>query len=135
MPTEAICALDVPVLSDDNCALFLWSTSPLLPDGLQVMEAWGFEYKASMIWRKPRAPGIGWFVNTYHEILLIGVRGQAHPVLKVDSVIDAPVTEHSHKPDIFYELIEAMHPVAARVELFARCSREGWQAWGNTDVQ
>ena len=135
MSTEEICALDVRGLAADDCALFLWATSPLLPDALSVMAAWGFTYKASMIWVKDRAPGIGWFVNTKHELLLIGVRGEdVHPAEKVDSVIGPlKVTEHSRKPDEFAALIEVMYggEDVPKVELSARRERLGWKVWGN----
>jgi N6-adenosine-specific RNA methylase IME4 len=47
-----------------------------------------------------------------------------------DSVFEAPVTGHSRKPDVAYEMIEAMYS-GPYVELFARRPREGWVAWGD----
>jgi len=130
MAIEDICALPVGDLAADECVLFLWATSPLLPEALRVMAAWGFEYKASRVWVKNRAPGLGWFVNTRHEFLLIGVRGRGHPKIKIDSVIEADVTGHSAKPHIVYEQIEQCYD-GPYIELFARNTREGWHSWGN----
>jgi N6-adenosine-specific RNA methylase IME4 len=45
MTAEDICALPVPSLTADNCALFLWTSWPMLKEAFQVIEAWGFEYK------------------------------------------------------------------------------------------
>ena len=130
MTVEEIADLPVGDLAGDECVLLLWATSPLLPEAFEVMEAWGFEYKASRVWIKNRAPGIGWFVNTRHEFLLIGVRGQGHPKEKLDSVIEAPVTRHSAKPHLLYDEIEWCYD-GPYIELFARNEREGWECWGN----
>jgi len=130
MSVEDICEQPIGDLAGDECVLFMWATSPLLPEAFRVMEAWGFEYKASRVWIKNRAPGIGWFVNTRHELLLIGVRGQGHPKEKLDSVIEAPVTRHSAKPHTVYDEIEWCYD-GPYVELFARNEREGWESWGN----
>lgn len=117
--------------ADEHCALFLWVTSPILPDGLRVMEAWGFEYKASIIWDKEKAPGMGWWVNTKHEFLLIGSKGDIGvPKEKPDSVFRYPVGKHSEKPPIIRSMIELMFP-GPYIELFARQRVAGWEAWGN----
>lgn len=131
MPIDDICAMPVRDRADDNAVLFLWATSPLLPDALAVMKAWGFEYKACMVWKKNRAPGAGWWLHTYHELLLIGERGNFKPVIRPASVIDAPVSDHSRKPEKFYEVITEMYPGAKRLELFAREDRPGWDVFGN----
>ena len=131
MTTDAICALPVSAISGDRSVLFLWVTSPLLPDGLRVLSAWGFDYKASMVWIKNRAPGIGWFARTRHEFLLIGTRVSAHPIEKLDSVIEADVSVHSRKPMAAHDAIETMYPGVRSIELFARTARAGWDTWGN----
>lgn len=135
MSVEALCAL--PLFDAtfpkhaDPCVLFLWATSPLLPSAIVVLEQWGFTYKACMTWIKDRAPGLGWWLHTRHELLLIGSRGAVQPLERVDSVITAAVTEHSRKPLEAYAAIELMFPGLRRVELFARQPRAGWDVWGN----
>lgn len=133
MTTEAISAMKIPAAPDS--VLFLWATVPLLPDALAVMAAWGFTYKSGFVWVKNRGPGIGWFLTTKHEHLLIGVRGEVgHPTAKPDSVVQLPATQHSRKPDEFYGLIEGMYGNAqadTHIELFARRKRDGWTSWGN----
>ena len=115
-----------------NGVLFLWVTAPMMSEGLTVLHGWGYDYQNQMIWRKPRAPGMGWWLFTEHEVVLIGERGSFRPVERVPSVFDAPVRAHSQKPDEFYALVERMYPGTRRVELFARTKRPGWgDVWGN----
>ena len=116
---------------EKESVLFLWVPEALLPEGLLVVKAWGFEYKAQMVWKKDRAPGMGWWVNSKHELLFIGARGtELHPATKYDSVFESPVTNHSRKPELVYEMIEKMY-TGPYIELFARNTREGWVSWGN----
>jgi N6-adenosine-specific RNA methylase IME4 len=134
MSIDDICELRIDKLTVHNSVLFLWATSPLLPDAFKVIEAWGFNYKASMVWVKDRAPGMGWWINTKHELLLIACKDINHPAIKLDSVIRASVTIHSKKPAEFYEAIEEMYPESKKIELFARQARKGWEAWGNEQI-
>jgi N6-adenosine-specific RNA methylase IME4 len=46
------------------------------------------------------------------------------------SVIHAPVSKHSEKPEEFYGVIEAYFPNLAKIELNARAARSGWDSWG-----
>jgi N6-adenosine-specific RNA methylase IME4 len=133
MATEEIAALPVATLAAPDAVLFMWTTSPHLPEALQVMEAWGFKYETSVVWVK-HAIGMGHWVRNRHELLLIGSRGDMpHPApsARPDSVIEAPRREHSRKPDETYGKIEQMYPELPKIELFARQARAGWAAWGN----
>jgi N6-adenosine-specific RNA methylase IME4/ParB-like chromosome segregation protein Spo0J len=133
LTTEAICALPVGTVATEAAVLFLWCVAPNLPEALQVMRAWGFEYETSVVWVK-HAIGTGYWVRNRHELLLIGSRGNMpHPApsARPDSVIEAPRREHSRKPDEAYEMIERMYPELLRIELFARHARPGWDCWGN----
>ncbi len=130
MPLADICALQVPATKD--AVLFLWATSPLLPEALQVVNAWGFTYKGSMVWDKDMGTG-NWVLNA-HELLLIAVRGDMPcpaPANRPKSVIHAPRGKHSAKPEAFAEAIDRMFPGLPKVEMFARQAREGWTVWGN----
>ena len=131
--TDAICRRPVEKIAADDCVLFLWATVPMLPDAIDVMRAWGFEYKSHCMWRKDRI-GTGYWFRNAHELLLVGTRGKIPaPAMGTqwESVIDAPVGKHSEKPDKFYELIEAYFPNLPKIELNARAARPGWDAWGN----
>ena len=131
MSIEEIKSLDVQTLAGEPCVLFLWATSPLLPEAIEVIKSWGFEYRASRVWIKERAPGIGWWVKTKHEFLLIATKnGNAHPDIKLDSIIHGENKIHSRKPENVYTDIEACYS-GNKIELFARERRDGWEAWGN----
>jgi len=131
MPLPEIAALPVSDLCNDQTVLFMWATSPLLPDAVAVIDAWGFEYKASMVWDKGRAPGMGWFVMTHHELLLIATRaGNPHPLERPVSVMRFTPGAHSAKPHEVYGIIESMYH-GPYCELFARERREGWESFGN----
>jgi N6-adenosine-specific RNA methylase IME4 len=131
LSVEGINILDVPAA--DDAVLFMWATVPMLPQALQLMELWGFDYKSHCVWVKDR-PGTGfWFRNT-HELLLVGTRGDLPapaPGTQYASVIEAAVGEHSAKPAAFAEMIEELFPSLPAVELFARGPRLGWDVWGN----
>jgi N6-adenosine-specific RNA methylase IME4 len=132
MTLEEIKALDVP--SADNSALILWATAPKLPEALEVMGAWGFQYKTCAVWDKEKI-GMGYWFRGQHELLLVGTKGQFSPPppeARVSSVYREARGEHSAKPERYYEMIEAMFPGRTYLELFAR-SRHGerWEVWGN----
>ena len=134
MPIDEICGLAVAEIAAADSVLFLWATAPLLTEAIQVVESWGFTYKAQFVWDKVKGFN-GHYNDVRHELLLVATRGSCVP--KIDtldpSIVQAKRTQHSRKPDCFYELIERMYPPGERthVELFARRSRNGWQSWGN----
>ena len=130
-------ARDVAAIAADDCVLFLWATAPMLPQALEVMAAWGFTYKSHTIWRKADDDGLmlgtGYWFRNGHELLLVGTRGKAvAPAMgeQFPSVIDHPALRHSEKPGRFAELIEAYFPNLPKIELNARATRPGWDAWG-----
>jgi N6-adenosine-specific RNA methylase IME4 len=131
--TDAIKSRDVPSIAADNCVLFLWATVPMLPQALEVMDGWGFEYKSHVTWNKDKI-GTGYWFRNKHEILLLGTKGKVPapaPGEQWASVIDAAVGKHSEKPAAFAEMIEEYFPNLPKIELNARGSaREGWTAWG-----
>ena len=132
METKDICALPVKELAAENSVLWLWTTSPKLYEAKQVIDAWGYDYKASMIWDKIKH-NVGYYVSVRHEFLLICTRGSClpdNPKLH-DSVVTEERTEHSKKPKVFYEIIEDLYK-GPKIELFARGEpRTGWIFWGN----
>ena len=132
MPLSDICSLPVNEIADDDCVLFMWTTSPLLEDSFRVINDWGFSYKASMIWDKVKH-NVGHYVSVRHELILIATKGRPPKVPKlVDSVYEEPRARHSKKPDYFATLISELYPDANRVELFRRgVAPDGWSVWGN----
>jgi N6-adenosine-specific RNA methylase IME4/ParB-like chromosome segregation protein Spo0J len=132
MPLAEIKALEIPSAADAIC--FLWAVNSLLPEALEVLAAWGFEYKTNFAWVKP-SPALGRWHRGRHELLLVGTKGDfpaPEPEDCPESVIEAPRGRHSEKPACVYELLERMYPEASKLELFARGKpRPGWTAWGN----
>lgn len=139
MGLKAICELPVGLVSADPSHLYLWVPNPMLPDGLEVMKAWGFTYKANIIWHKvrkdggPDGRGVGFYFRNTTEILLFGIRGSLRtlaPGRRQVNIIRTMKQEHSRKPDEHYRIIESCSP-GPFLELFARGSRRGWSTWGN----
>lgn len=140
MTLDEICAMNVKDVSADTAHLYLWVPNALLPEGLRVMEAWGFKYKSNLVWQKirkdgePDGRGVGFYFRNTTEILLFGVKGKNARTLAPGrsqvNVIKTRKREHSRKPDEQYTLIEACSP-GEYLELFSRGEREGWIVWGN----
>ena len=133
MTIDDIINLDVPSIAADDCILFMWATSPLLPDALAVMSAWGFTYKTNCVWVKDKI-GTGYWYRSQHEILLVGTKGNIPapaPGTQASSVIIAPVGEHSAKPDWVHTVIEQYFPNLPKLEMHCRgTGRDGWAVWG-----
>lgn len=131
MSTDEIKALEIP--SAKKSILYLWVTAPMLPEGLEVMKAWGFKYKSQYVWDKLLV-GIGHWARGQHENLLVGTKGKwptPPPAVRWASVIKEQRREHSRKPESVYEMIEEYYPGKRYLETFARYRRTGWTTWGN----
>lgn len=143
MQLEEIKALPVSKVADEKCHLYLWVPNALLPEGLEVMQAWGFEYKTNIIWEKvrkdgmPDGRGVGFYFRNVTEILLFGIRGDKNRTLDPGrsqvNLIRSIKREHSRKPDEFVNLIERCSS-APFLEIFARGDRAGWDMWGDQAV-
>jgi N6-adenosine-specific RNA methylase IME4 len=140
MALADICALPVEAVAAKTAHLYLWTPNALLPDALQVMAAWGFQYKGNLVWHKVRKDGgsdgrgVGFYFRNVTEMCLFGVRGPnartLAPARSQVNVIESRKREHSRKPDEQYEIIEKCSP-GPYLELFARGERPGWTVWGN----
>lgn len=140
MRLSDILALPVAQVTDDTAHLYLWVPNALLPEGLKVLEAWGFQYKSNLVWHKvrkdggPDGRGVGFYFRNTTELILFGVKGKNARTLQPGrsqvNIIRTMKREHSRKPDEQYALIESCSP-GPFLEMFARGSREGWTTWGN----
>lgn len=133
MTLEEICAMPVGDLATDDAMLYLWATAPKLAECMTVITAWGFEYRTNIVWDK-ESIGMGYHARNQHEILLIAKRGNIPPPqagTQPSSVHREKRTEHSAKPDFYYEMIEGAYPQLPKMELFCRSPRAGWSVWGN----
>jgi N6-adenosine-specific RNA methylase IME4 len=139
MTVRQICSLAVAEVVADQAHLYLWVPNALLPEGLQVMESWGFRYVSNLVWAKrrkdggPDGRGVGFYFRNVTELILFGVRGSMRtlaPGRRQVNMIETRKREHSRKPDEAYDIIEACSP-GPYIELFARYPRPGWTVWGD----
>lgn len=144
MSTSALAALPVGDLATGDAMLFMWATFPNIDQALQVMKAWGFQYKtAAFVWVKTNKKnhatffwGMGAYTRANAEVCLLGVRPgtRARAVVKrrdVHQIVSAPVDRHSQKPQIVRDRIVQLVGDVPRIELFARTASPGWAVWGN----
>lgn len=139
MTLSDIMALPVAGITDEIAHLYLWVPNALLPDGFRVMEAWGFQYKANIVWHKvrkdggPDGRGVGFYFRNTTEIILFGIKGKNARTLAPGrsqvNIIRTMKREHSRKPDEQYPIIEACSP-GPFLELFGRGGRKNWVTWG-----
>lgn len=144
LSTDEIASMPVSSLAAERAHLYLWVPNALLPEGLRVMAAWGFTYKANLVWHKirkdggPDGRGVGFYFRNTTELVLFGVRGAnartLAPGRRQVNIIKSMKREHSRKPDELYSLIEECS-WGPYLELFARGPRPGWDAWGDQSVE
>jgi N6-adenosine-specific RNA methylase IME4 len=134
-------ALPVADISADTAHLYLWCPNALLPEGIEVLRAWGFKYKSNLVWHKVRRDGgsdgrgVGFYFRNVTELILFGIRGKGSaartlaPGRRQVNLLATRKREHSRKPDEQYDIIEACSR-GPFLEMFARGSRKGWATWG-----
>ena len=137
---EEIEQLPVFGITQDVAHLYLWVPNALLPQGLSVMKAWGFQYKSNIVWHKirkdggPDGRGVGFYFRNVTELLLFGVKGKnartLQPGRRQVNFLATRKREHSRKPDEQYAIIESCSP-GPFLELFARGIRPRWTVWGH----
>jgi N6-adenosine-specific RNA methylase IME4 len=137
MNLEDIKSLSVP--ANENCALFLWVTYPMLQEGFEVINAWGFTYRTcAFTWVKTTLDGnkfpigLGYWTRANPELCLLATKGR---ILREDkgvrNLVISPRREHSRKPDEVRDMILRLVGDLPRIELFARQKTDGWDVWGN----
>ena len=146
---DVLSLIDVNSIADDDCVLFMWATFPKIKEALELMEAWGFEYKTNAFtWVKKNKIKDSWFwgmgswTRNNAEYCLLGVKGKPKRISKgIHSVVDTKIGDHSQKPfEVRSRIVELMGDIP-RIELFARDSgdkdlfgknrMDGWDVWGN----
>jgi N6-adenosine-specific RNA methylase IME4 len=144
-PDEAIASLPIPDLLAKKGVLFLWTTSPRFDAAIECLKEWKLYYRGiAFVWVKARKDGkpIGAqgirpsIVKPTAEYVIAASKVAKGRPLKlcdesIPNVVLAPRREHSQKPDEVQGFIERMYPDASRLEMFARSTRPGWDAWGN----
>jgi len=137
---QDICNIQVKEITDNNCILFLWVTMPKLNEFMQVVKAWGFEYKScAFVWVKMNKKstdtyfmGQGRWTRANPELCILATKGKPKRIsASVRQLITSPIREHSRKPDEIRNRIVELVGDLPRIELFARQKTEGWDVWGN----
>lgn len=137
---QQIKAIPVSAVASSTAHLYLWVPNALLPEGIEVMKAWGFQYKSNLIWHKVRKDGgsdgrgVGFYFRNVTEMILFGVRGKnartLPPGRRQVNYLSSRKREHSRKPDEQYPIIESCSP-GPYLEMFARGERDRWTCWGD----
>ena len=146
MTMEEIKNLPVCDLADKDCAMFMWTTLPVLKESFSVLERWGFEYKTvAFVWIKKNRKadslfwGMGYWTRSNAEVCLLATRGNPKRLAaNVHQVIISRIEEHSRKPEEARSRIEQLMGDVPKIELFARRKAVGWDVWGDeveSDIQ
>ena len=151
MSVENIKALPIKEITADDCVLFMWGTFPKQKEAMEVIEAWGFNYKTlGFLWIKTNKRkninqfsflpednfdsfwGMGRWTRSNAEPCFLATKGKPQRQnADVHSLIYAPIDKHSKKPEETRERIIRLMGDIPRIELFARQKADGWEAWGN----
>jgi N6-adenosine-specific RNA methylase IME4 len=140
MDFEAIRRLPIARIASADAELFLWTTDPMLPLALELLDAWGFTYQGiAFAWCKRTRTGKMWHIGMGYttrkniELCLLARRGRGLKRVRADvrQIVDEPVREHSRKPDCIHDRIVRLYGDRPRIELFARQQVPGWKAHGN----
>lgn len=126
--------LPISNICEKDCLLFLWVTSPMLDDCIDVMKAWGFKYgTVAFVWDKQRT-NPGSYTLSQCELCLVGKKGnipKPRGIRNAKQFVSSIRERHSKKPDEVRNRINCMFPSQNKIELFARQSAEGWDCFGN----
>jgi N6-adenosine-specific RNA methylase IME4 len=127
MTVDQISKIELPIAED--CVLFLWTTHAFLRDSFELLDQWGFKYKATLVWDKVKM-GLGRTIRMQVEFCLIGVKG--NPIINGSSerdIITEARREHSRKPEAFYQMVDRMC-IGNKLDYFSRQNRINWDHYG-----
>jgi len=133
--------LDIQGFCDDDCLLFMWTSSPHLDQAIELLKAWGFSWATvGFVWDKQKV-NPGFYTMSQVELCLIGKRGKIpkpRGARNIRQLVSEMRRKHSQKPDEVRKRIEQMFPTQSKIELFAREANDGWDCFGNevdSDIQ
>ena len=118
MSLDEIKALPVDDITAKDAHLYLWVPNALLPEGIEVMQAWGFRYVSNIVWAKrrkdggPDGRGVGFYFRNVTELLLFGVKGHMRTLDAGRRQVNMIETRNATlaKPDEQYDLITSCSP-------------------------
>ena len=131
---------DIKSISENDCAIFMWTTDAHIKEAIELMESWGFNYKTvAFVWSKHSNKGnelftLGAWTMKNSELCLLGTKGKMLQYKKSNNVLQlckSERTQHSKKPQEIRNRIVKLFGDLPRIELFARQYVEGWDCWGN----
>lgn len=132
--TKEMMTWPVQDIAEDNCLLFMWSSSPHLDQAIDLGKSWGFKWATvGFVWYKERT-NPGYYTLSQCELCLIFKRGRIpkpRGARNIRQFLSSLREEHSKKPDEIRKRIELMFPSQEKIELFARQKNKGWDCWGN----
>lgn len=133
---DRVKALRVGEWAAPDCLLWLWACNPLLPEAIEVLDAWGFTFKTAGHWSKKTVSGAqsfgtGYILRSAGEPFLIGTIGKPKTARNVRSVIEGVAREHSRKPEEAYVAAEQLCQNVDRLDAFSRQARPGWDSFGD----
>ena len=151
MTLDNIKNIKVNDIAEKDSVLILWVTSPCLPEGLEVLKSWGFKFKTVLFcWAKLNKHyktncetkeeferqfrlNLGHHTRANIELCLLGSKGKGIPRISksIRQLLIEPIEQHSKKPDVVKNKIISLYGDLSKIELFARCSTDGWTALGN----
>ncbi len=127
MSLEELNKLELPAA--ENCILFLWTTHKFMRYSFDLIDTWGFREVAIITWVKDRI-GLGEWLRSKSEFCIMCVKGK--PIVNLTNqttVINAPLREHSRKPDEFYKMVDELC-IGRKLDYFSREKRKGWDVFG-----
>jgi N6-adenosine-specific RNA methylase IME4 len=114
----------------DDCVVFLWTTHAFIWDAKELLNKWGFSYKATLVWDKEKM-GMGAWLRMQCEFCLVAIKGRpSWNNTTWRDIIREPRREHSRKPEAFYKMVEDV-TIGRRLDFFCREARPGWEVFGN----
>ena len=131
--TKDLKKIPIDEIANDDCLLFMWVTNPHLAQGIELGNAWGFEYKTVAFVRNKMVHNPGQYTMSYCELCLVFKRGRIprpRGARNIKQLVEEKRTKHSKKPKVILENIDKMFPSQSKIELFAREKPEGWDVWG-----
>lgn len=133
MKPEELCAMNVEHITEKNCLCYMWTTGPQLDVSIDVLRAWGFQYKTiAFVWEKVIV-NPGYYTMSSVEICIVGKKGsipKPRGTRNERQFLQQTRTHHSAKPKKFIERITRMHPTQHKIELFSRRAHPKWHCWG-----
>jgi len=128
MNQDDLMKIELP--ANESCILWLWTTHAFIWDAKELLDHWGFTYKAILTWDKEKM-GMGSWLRMQTEFCLMATKG--NPIIKNNftrDIIREPRKEHSKKPEAFYSIVDLLCP-GKKIEIFSRTKRKGWEVFGD----